>query len=126
MIRKYWMPLVWTAIILILCLMPKSAEPEASWLTKIPHFDKIIHWGLYAGLAFFFFISNFKNNGIKFGIFVISYAILLGGVIEIIQPFVGRSNEWADLFADIFGCMCGIIAFQLIGNWFLKFIGSRK
>jgi VanZ family protein len=38
---------------------------------------------------------------------VMLLAFAYGGLIEPIQPLVGRSAEWADLLADAFGVMAG-------------------
>ena len=36
-------------------------------------------------------------------------ALFYGGVIEVIQPFVGRSGEIADLYADGIGLLIGAV-----------------
>jgi VanZ family protein len=38
---------------------------------------------------------------------VLLFAIAYGGLIELIQPLVGRSAEWADLLADALGALAG-------------------
>ena len=35
--------------------------------------------------------------------------VLFGGVIEFIQPFVGRHGEWLDLGADMTGVLVGLL-----------------
>ena len=35
--------------------------------------------------------------------------VLFGGVIEFIQPFVGRHGEWLDLGADMTGVLAGLL-----------------
>ncbi len=40
---------------------------------------------------------------------VIPAAILFGGAIELIQPYVGREGEWADFVADVIGIGCGVV-----------------
>ncbi|MFQ8827958.1 MAG: hypothetical protein ACLR76_11845 [Alistipes sp.] len=45
---------VWTAVILLLSLVPGDELPPAGWLARIPHFDKIVHCGFLSdrdGLA---------------------------------------------------------------------------
>lgn len=39
---------------------------------------------------------------------VLIYAICLGGLIELVQPLVGRSRELADWWADIAGALGGV------------------
>ena len=106
LIKQYWKPLLWTILILILCLMPKSVEPQPSWLTKIPHFDKLIHFGLYTVLGFLYYISN-PRQSLLFFVLVCLYAFILGGSIELIQPCVGRSCELLDLVTDMLGIIIG-------------------
>ena len=118
-IKKFWKPLAWTVIILILCLMPRSVEPQPSWLIQIPHFDKIVHWSLYAILSFLMYLSKQEKQKIVFFIINILFAFVLGGSIELIQPYVGRSKELMDLIADMVGSICGIpiyFIFQLYLN----------
>lgn len=38
---------------------------------------------------------------------VLLLAIAYGGLIELIQPLVGRSAEWVDLLADALGALAG-------------------
>lgn len=35
--------------------------------------------------------------------------VLFGGMIEFIQPFVGRHGEWLDLGADVIGVAAGLL-----------------
>ena len=38
---------------------------------------------------------------------VVAGAIVFGGLIEVIQPMVGRGDEWLDLLADALGAVAG-------------------
>ena len=52
-------------------------------------------------------------------------ALAFGGAIEIIQPWVGRSGEWADLVADAVGI--GIaMPVGLVGHAWLRSHLARK
>jgi len=121
LLKIYWKPIAWTIIIVILCLTPKSIEPQPSWLTKIPHFDKIVHFGIYTILGFLFYFSNKKDKTISFMVFVILYTLFLGGGIEIIQPLVGRSNELMDLISDLLGSSFGCAIFFTTKNKITSF-----
>ena len=111
--KIHWQPLIWTILILVLCLMPKSAEPPPFWLSLIPHFDKIVHFGLYAVLGFLWYQSNKQKHSPLFFVLVFFYCFTLGGAIELIQPYVGRTKELMDLIADILGGIMGIACFYL-------------
>jgi VanZ family protein len=42
-------------------------------------------------------------------LWLLPLAVFFGGAIEIIQPGVGRSGEWADFYADVAGAGLGMI-----------------
>ena len=45
--------------------------------------------------------------------------ICLGGVIELIQPYVNRYGEWLDFIANVTGVLIGSV-FGLLANKFIK------
>lgn len=47
---------------------------------------------------------------------IVPMALLLGGMIEVIQPYFGRGREWADFFADALGIAVGAVLGVLIGK----------
>lgn len=86
-------------------------------LTPAPSFsapgsDKLHHVLAFAALAFPLPVVRPRlAPWMFFG--VVAY----GGLIEIIQPYVGRQAEWADLFADAGGALLGASAGAAIGFW---------
>ena len=115
-VKSHWQPILWTIIILVLCLMPKSAEPPPFWITLIPYFDKVVHLGLYTVLAFLWYHSYKLKHSKLFFVLILIYCFILGGAIELIQPYVGRTKEMMDLVADLLGSVLGIGCFYLILN----------
>ena len=73
--------------------------------------DKIAHFFAYLVLGFLVFASIFwgKNAGtILSTVFIVTALCLFyGGLIEILQTFTGRTPEFWDLAADLFGAVCG-------------------
>ncbi len=60
---KYFLPgIAWFFVVGILTLMPASDVPEVSWMDNIPNFDKLVHAGLFGGLAFLFALPLLKSQ----------------------------------------------------------------
>jgi len=95
-------------IIAALTLSPVTPGPQG-----LPGLDKLAHvlafGALAAPLAF-----AYPRHWRAVALAVLAY----GGMIEIVQPFTGRSAEWADLLAD------GLGAF--LGAWGAARIGRRR
>ena len=53
------------------------------------------------GLASRAFVSQF--------FIIMSVALLVGGIIEVIQPYFGRTARWRDLGIDLLGAFVGIM-----------------
>ena len=107
--------MVWTAVILLLSLVPGDELPPAGW---IPHFDKIVHCGFYlieTGLLVLWFRPSPRG---KF--WIVAGVVAFSGVIELVQSVCGRSADWLDWAANAFGAMAGVPA----ALWFGKRIGQ--
>ncbi|MGJ8585343.1 MAG: teicoplanin resistance protein VanZ [Marinosulfonomonas sp.] len=67
--------------------------------------DKVYHFVAFAALMLP--VSTLYPRAL---IWLIPWALIFGGVIELIQPLVDRSGEWADFWADTWGVAAGLIA----------------
>ena len=99
-IKQYWLIISVTilALISILSLTPVAHLPEA------PGSDKAHHFIAYGALFFPVALTKPKHwllIGVAF--------MLLGGAIELIQPYVNRYGEWLDLLANSTGLFCGYL-----------------
>lgn len=96
-----WPAIVWTLLILTLCLAPSSDLPEAP---SIEGLDKIVHIGLFAVWSFLW--TNYKPGKAP-GILLLG--VVMGTAIEFLQEMtaMGRSFEWWDLAADVLGLLIG-------------------
>ncbi|WP_321319743.1 VanZ family protein [Labilibaculum sp.] len=118
--KLFWRNILWAVVIFILCSIPGDDLPKTSIIT-IPHFDKIVHFGMFFIMGIFLFaelsIQTKLRRVYSAGIILLLIA-LYGGLIEYLQQnyFVHRSGDYWDLFADIFG---GVIAI-LIYPWLKK------
>ena len=87
--------LILALVIAVLTLMPMpSGGPAGS--------DKIYHILAFASLAFPLSLVR-PRLAILVALGVIAYGVS----IELVQPFLGRQAEWADLVADAFGAVLG-------------------
>lgn len=116
---KYFLPgIAWFFMVGILTLMPAKDVPEVGWMDSIPNFDKIVHAGLFGGLAFLFclpFVQSHFSLKLKISYLVrISLATVVWGItIEFLQKFYVPSRDFdlLDWAADSVGV---IIALWLI------------
>lgn len=87
---------------------------ENNEIPKIPHLDKLVHLVIYFGMNFLllFLFKTFLNKKRSIAtltptIFTIFYSIL----IELIQPYVGRSFDLLDIAANSIGSIGAIPIF---------------
>ncbi|KNX41715.1 VanZ like family protein [Roseovarius tolerans] len=98
--------LVLALIIATLTLLQVTPGPQG-----LPGLDKLAHFlafgALAAPLAF-----AYPRHWRAVALAVLAY----GGLIEIVQPYMGRSAEWADLLADGVGAFLGAWGAVRIGR----------
>lgn len=114
-VRHYRFTIIWSFIILVLCLMPKSTHSSSFWLFTIPYFDKMVHISLYVVMGIIMFYER-KTSIRRIIVLCVLYSFLLGGIIELIQPYVGRTAEFFDLLSDVFGAVLGLFVGYRIHN----------
>ncbi|MBB1498923.1 VanZ family protein [Paracoccus sp. MC1862] len=89
------------AVVIAVATMTPITAPE---LPSFEHTDKIYHALAFAGLAFP--VALFRSDWL---ILAIPVYAAFGGLIEIIQPFVGRECSYVDWIADLIGLGLGIV-----------------
>jgi len=118
---RYLLPFIaWAIVILFIIAIPGSSIPESP-LFLIPHFDKIIHAGIFFLLgvfAVFGFTKQgdktiIKRNAYTFGVF---FCVIYGILTEVIQHFYisERSGEFADVIANTAGAVAGVSVFYYL------------
>lgn len=89
----------------------------------IPHFDKLVHAGIYAGLALL--LTSWLAVRKRFGK-AVKYAVIVGlvlgaygGLDEITQSYLPfkRTTDLADWLADLAGISLGLAAFFRLRAW---------
>lgn len=113
--KLFWRNVLWAIVIFVLCSIPGNDLPKTS-LIAIPHFDKIVHFGMFFVMGIFLFAELSIQTKLKqipiIGIILLLIAIY-GGLIEYLQQnyFIHRSGDYWDLAADILGGIFAIIMY---------------
>jgi len=113
--KKFIPGIAWFFLVLVLICLPGSDLPTVDdWLSKI-YFDKWVHVGLFAVLAFLFMLP-FSRSGLpsrekwQFLIRIAMATIIWGLTTELIQKYFvpGRSFDLFDWAADSFGSLTAL------------------
>jgi VanZ family protein len=105
-----WIFLPAVAVVVWGELNPPSPGPELVW-------DKFLHFTAYFGLAA---IGTAALGGRLRAALWVGFALAaFGGILEIVQGFVGRDAEWGDELANVLGVCAGATAAGVI-LWFLR------
>ncbi len=96
------MPQILTALI-TLAIGVTTLMPSTGGHSTLLGLDKVAHLLAFAGLVIPMALAQPRRFPLIFAL-----ALAYGGLIEIVQPHVGRSAEWADLVADGLGAALGI------------------
>ncbi|MDR1724859.1 MAG: VanZ family protein [Bacteroidales bacterium] len=108
---------LWTIIIFITILMPKSELELQPIPIHIPHFDKFVHICLFGVFMFFLCKVTELKTSAKFKLYILSISIscFLGILTEIIQglleTYIQRSFSWWDFLADCIGTAIALIIY---------------
>ena len=103
-----WLSVMVALLIVVLSLTPLPQLPDVTGS------DKTHHIIAYAALAIPTAIATPRRVWLLATLYV-----LLGGMIELIQPFVNRYGEWLDFIANIFGVSLGSV-FGLLASKLAK------
>ena len=98
---------VFLAVVLLVVLgLSLNPRPEAV-LGRLSLYDKAEHFAAYLVLGFLAFRVINRRAVFPVALAIASCAAL-GGLIEIIQPLVGRNRELADFLVDLAGAAIGV------------------
>ncbi len=107
-LRKYYMSVLMTGLILYLSFAPPSNFDQFKEISFFEGFDKLVHFVLYFSLAAVLMFESgvFKENRLNCLLVPgLLYPVVLGGLVELCQKyfFAPRSAEFFDWFFDISG-----------------------
>ena len=110
---KYWRSILCSIVIIVLCFIPgdELSRPEFD----VPYLDKIVHFCFYFVLSLTIQYEIKKNIKLKNYLFIFIYAMVLGGLIEVIQEtfIVERGGDFFDLIADLLGAVIAFIFYKI-------------
>lgn len=114
-VRKLGLALSLMIAILIaaLTLTPLATPPAVN----VVGIDKVYHFIAFAALIFPLIATDSRRWS-----WAVPLAILFGGAIELIQPFVGRDAEWLDFGADLTGVLAGAALAEILHDRIRKAI----
>lgn len=117
--RAHWLAMAWTLLILGICWIPSNRLPvpeladSSIWKLKVPHADKIIHFGIFATYTILWFCTipspSFRRA-------VVMCGVILAMVSEVGQshPWVRRDPDILDFAADVAGVLIVASCWSLV------------
>lgn len=108
-----WCFFTWAAIIFVACLIPGREVPSLS----IFQYDKVLHCGIFALLAFLFLFLFEEPTLKKHGALSFLVCTAYGYFVETMQGSgitEGRTFDHFDALADSVGAILGVLFFFLL------------
>lgn len=119
---RWFFPLGYSSVMLILLLMPPGGFGEA--LKQIPpeiigiRFDHIVHVCLFLGFTASWIIANVPWRKMA------AFSVCIAGSSEILQYLSGRHPSLDDFAANVIGVVCGVF-FAIIALWLQQLLSNR-
>ena len=115
--KKYYKTLSAFIFIIVLCFLPGNTANKLTFF-DFPHFDKLVHFGMYFIFSFALFLDLKNNTRIQkkqILLIILLLTLFIGGSIEIIQNYFipMRSGDWFDLLADLVGSLIFILFYHI-------------
>ncbi|MDB5144480.1 MAG: hypothetical protein JWQ66_3193 [Mucilaginibacter sp.] len=118
-LKYHSLTILWALLIFVMCSI-KIGDNITHQPLFFPGFDKLVHCGFFFVLVIFWCNGMIRQQNTrlisyKSAAMVTIFAILFGGLIEILQLtiFTWRSGEWSDVFADTIGACMGIFSVMI-------------
>lgn len=111
----------WTILIGIACWTPRRVVEEVGEGTGflgIPHFDKLVHLGIFAGFAFLWLAALRRPRYAAVAMAGLAFAVIteLGQLV----PGVNRAANVDDGLVDVVGVLVGAVAFRYAAPWLAR------
>ena len=114
MIKYFWKPLLWLAIICYALFIPADDLPLEPFF-RIPHFDKIVHFGLFFVFCILL-LRPFKRLRLNYYLLAPLISIILSGILETSQHVlsVSRNSDIRDFIANSLGALTSVMIYYLL------------
>jgi len=115
----FWKPLLWLAIICYALFIPADDLPLEPFF-RIPHFDKMVHFGLFFVFCLFL-LRPLKRLKFQYYLLAPLISIILSALLEFSQHVLStsRSSDIKDFIANSLGVISAVVFFYL-------FVSNRK
>ena len=113
-LKTPWPATIWTGLIFILLSIDTGSLEHASRI-PIPHFDKIVHFGIFGLYAWLILKWRASVSTISFLTVILAFMVssLYGTAMEFYQDnFTSREFELGDIYADTIGAFVGALWFM--------------
>lgn len=122
---KYFVkPIIWLLIICYGLFIPASSLPKKPFLA-IPHFDKLVHFGLFFVFCLLLFVP-FKKLKLNHLFYAPLISIILSGILETTQHILSssRSSNFYDFLANTAGVLTSVLFFHFFvsGTRFERYV----
>lgn len=108
----------WLCGFLIVLLLLTHVPRPYSHRGEPEHWDKLVHFGLYATLGFLALRAltlRARPSTAWARCAVVLVCVMPFGLLdETTQPLTGRDFEWFDWLADGTGALCGILCYEMM------------
>ncbi|MDL2322592.1 VanZ family protein [Bacteroidales bacterium OttesenSCG-928-A17] len=118
-LRKYWISIFFSVLILIACFISLESMPRA----PMTNFDKLVHFGMFFFLGGCIYFENTNYFRRSISIRRIFWGSLLfpafyGGLVELIQNYISphRTGDWGDFLWDSIGAVLAFFIVLLINK----------
>jgi glycopeptide antibiotics resistance protein len=113
-IKYFWKPLLWLAIICYALFIPADDLPLEPFF-RIPHFDKIVHFGLFFVFCILL-LRPFKRLQLNYYLLAPLISIVLSAILETSQHVlsVSRNSDIKDFIANSLGALTSVMIYYLL------------
>lgn len=127
-IRHYWGTLLYTLIVLVLCLIPASEMKVGVTIS-----DKVAHVLMFLGLSLLLWVEYIfhytyrrREHPIRWQGQLL-YPLFIGAVTELLQHYVipSRTGDIYDFFADTLGILLGMLVGFVVCLYIKKNIQNK-